>query len=122
MKNTIISDEKQKNESVDAGTKPYHLRLEEHNGDRSYYYDYLIYAKDREDARGIAEEYASDFYGDGGVKVEDDYWEFDCGAIAVEIETLREVSEAEYVRIFFDISHVLNPHGAKLPESVHLNS
>ena len=108
--------------SVNPGLKSYHFRLEEHNGERSYSYDYLIYAKDENDAHRIAREYASDFYGDGGVKVEEDCWEFDCGAIAVEIERLQEMAESEYARMFFDIGHVLNPHGAKLPKHIHLDA
>lgn len=102
--------------------KTFHLRLEEHNGERGYNYDYLIYAKDKDEARSIARTEASNFYGDGGEQDDDneDRWEFDCGAIAVEIDVLQEMSEDDYAAMFFNASHILAPQGAKIPKHVHV--
>jgi hypothetical protein len=105
-----------------ANLKSFHLRLEEHNGERSYYYYYLIYAKNKRDALRIARGYASDFYGDTGKEIEKNRWEFFCGEIVVDIETLEEMSEAEYARLFFGCPHVLNPHGAKIPGRISVSA
>lgn len=105
---------------VTSKLKTFHFRLEEHNGERSYYYDFLIYAKDGDEASTIAREYASRFYPDP-VSQDDDNenrWEFDFGAIAVEIDVLREMSESDYAAMFFDSSHILNPHEAIIPKHV----
>lgn len=101
--------------------KSYYFCLEERCGERSYTYDNLIYAKDHDDAYRIAQEYASGFYGDGGVQTEEYRWEFDFGAIAVEIDTVREMTESDYAKMMFSKS-VLNPHGVKIPECIHFNA
>jgi hypothetical protein len=104
------------------GIKTFFFRLEEHNGEREYNYDYLIYAHSEEEAWQIARSYASDFYGDGGRKeVGEDRWEFDGGALAVEIETLQEESEEAFAIRAFCGSRILNPHNAPLPLPFQIN-
>lgn len=116
---TIYKDIEDKTEQK---LKTFYFRMEEHNGERSYHYDYLIYATDETNALEIAKEYASDFYGDGGKQDEDgdNRWEFDGGAIAVEIDVLREMSESDYATMFFNAPHILNPHNTNIPKHVHV--
>lgn len=113
---------KKRANKVTSKLNTFHFRLEEHNGERSYYYDFLIYAKDGDEASEIARNYASHFYPDP-VSQDDDIenrWEFDCGAIAVEIDVLREMSESDYAAMFFNSPHILNPHSANVPKYVYI--
>ena len=57
----------------------YHMELEERNGEQEYSYDFLIYAKDEEEAWEIARNYARTFYGEddyAGNETENNVFEF----------------------------------------------
>ena len=95
-------------------TKAYHLELEEQNGEQEYSYDFLIYAKDEEEARVIAQNYAQTFYGeddDAGKEIEDNVYEFLCGCIIVEIKGFYETTKELF------IEHILTRYSINLPQS-----
>jgi len=62
--------------------------LEEHNGEHEYTSEHLCYASSEEEALGIADEYAKCFYDDDVRGKWDEFyqwWEFEGGAIAIEV-------------------------------------
>ena len=77
--------------------KTYHYTLEERNGEQEYSYQYLIHAKDKDEALEIAEDYAKTFYDDEGVELDEDTYYFFGGEIAVTIDLLVEKSKEDFI-------------------------
>ena len=85
--------------SKDIGIdKTFYFKLLERNGEQEYYYDYLIYAKDHEEAYQMADKYARNFYSDCDEK-EEEYYLFDGGGLACRIEILHEMSKEDFVNM-----------------------
>lgn len=85
----------------------YEFAMEEHNGEQSYYYDGLVYAKDGEEADRLANTYAETFYGEAEHVDDSDggrfpSYHFNFGAIIVHISSppRRTTKKAWQQRMF----------------------
>ncbi|MEN6319770.1 MAG: hypothetical protein ABFD82_13560 [Syntrophaceae bacterium] len=91
--------------------KLYHMELEEHNGEQEYSYDFLIYAKNEEEAWQIARNYARTFYGEddfAGKEPDTNVFEFMYGCIIVEIKGLYETTKdifMEHMLFRYTLNH-----------------
>lgn len=78
--------------------KLYEFVLEERTGEREYTYYHLVEVENYEQAKRLAESYASCFYDDNGVDYDQEIegWEFLDGEIILTLGNIRETSKEEW--------------------------
>ena len=92
----------------DGESPVYEFQMEERHGEQEYSYEYLIEsAKNLDEAWVVANEYAKEFYGDGGKELgwdvpvnENDQaksYEFFGGEIIVDVKYVKETTRAKFM-------------------------
>ena len=73
--------------------KLYEFQFSVRQGDLTFNFTDLLEAEDDKDADRKAHIWCCDFYGDKGEKTDDNVYEFQCGCIALTINSIKEVDK-----------------------------
>lgn len=73
----------------------YFGRIVEYNGDKEYYHDFMVYAKNEKEARDVMNAQARTWYDGHSEKIDTGRYEFEYGGIIVEVETLEKMENMQ---------------------------